>query len=103
MLHIVYSQFVCHRYDSIRINQIQIINVYNVFTVRTALDRYWAITDPINYAQKRTVERVLLLIAGVWILSFIISSPPLIGWNDWPEEFASEFPCQLNSDKGKFW
>ncbi|XP_055696297.1 tyramine receptor 1 isoform X4 [Lutzomyia longipalpis] len=65
-----------------------------------ALDRYWAITDPINYAQKRTVERVLLLIAGVWVLSLIISSPPLIGWNDWPEEFSSEYPCQLTSNRG---
>lgn len=37
-----------------------------------ALDRYWAITDPINYAQKRTVERVLMLIGGVWILSLVI-------------------------------
>lgn len=65
-----------------------------------ALDRYWAITDPINYAQKRTLERVLLLIAGVWILSLLISSPPLIGWNDWPEEWSSEFPCQLTSNQG---
>ncbi|XP_058455152.1 putative tyramine receptor 2 [Malaya genurostris] len=65
-----------------------------------ALDRYWAITDPINYAQKRTLERVLALIAGVWILSLVISSPPLIGWNDWPEEFSSEFPCQLTSNQG---
>ncbi|XP_059608789.1 putative tyramine receptor 2 [Phlebotomus argentipes] len=65
-----------------------------------ALDRYWAITDPINYAQKRTVERVLLLIAGVWVLSLIISSPPLIGWNDWPEEFSSEYPCQLTAQRG---
>ncbi|XP_055378930.1 probable G-protein coupled receptor No18 [Condylostylus longicornis] len=65
-----------------------------------ALDRYWAITDPINYAQKRTVGRVLLLIAGVWILSLIISSPPLIGWNDWPEEFSSQHPCQLTSNRG---
>lgn len=65
-----------------------------------ALDRYWAITDPINYAQKRTLERVLWLIAGVWILSLLISSPPLIGWNDWPEEFSSEFPCQLTSNQG---
>lgn len=65
-----------------------------------ALDRYWAITDPINYAQKRTLERVLALIAGVWILSLLISSPPLIGWNDWPEEFSSEFPCQLTSNQG---
>lgn len=66
-----------------------------------ALDRYWAITDPINYAQKRTVERVLMLIGGVWILSLVISSPPLIGWNDWPEEFDSQkHPCTLNSNPG---
>lgn len=66
-----------------------------------ALDRYWAITDPINYAQKRTVERVLILIAGVWILSLVISSPPLIGWNDWPKKFDSrKHPCVLNSNPG---
>lgn len=66
-----------------------------------ALDRYWAITDPINYAQKRTVERVLMLIVAVWALSLVISSPPLIGWNDWPVEFDSELhPCALNSNPG---
>ncbi|BFF96909.1 tyramine/octopamine receptor [Drosophila madeirensis] len=65
-----------------------------------ALDRYWAITDPINYAQKRTVGRVLLLISGVWILSLVISSPPLIGWNDWPDEFTSATPCELTSQRG---
>ncbi|XP_017487191.1 PREDICTED: tyramine/octopamine receptor [Rhagoletis zephyria] len=67
---------------------------------RWEFDRYWAITDPINYAQKRTVGRVLLLIAGVWILSLVISSPPLVGWNDWPDEFTSTTPCELNSDRG---
>lgn len=65
-----------------------------------ALDRYWAITDPINYAQKRTLGRVLALIGGVWVLSLIISSPPLLGWNDWPEEFSPETPCQLTSQRG---
>ncbi|KAF4514193.1 UNVERIFIED_CONTAM: hypothetical protein B566_EDAN019231 [Ephemera danica] len=65
-----------------------------------ALDRYWAITDPINYAQKRTVRRVLLIIAGVWLLSLLISSPPLLGWNDWPAEFDSHTPCQLTSQQG---
>lgn len=65
-----------------------------------ALDRYWAITDPINYAQKRNVERVLFLIAGVWILSFVISSPPLLGWNDWPSDFHSNTPCELTSERG---
>lgn len=65
-----------------------------------ALDRYWAITDPINYAQKRTLERVLLMIGIVWILSLIISSPPLLGWNDWPEVFEPDTPCRLTSQPG---
>nr|CAI5868586.1 unnamed protein product [Callosobruchus analis] len=67
-----------------------------------ALDRFWAITDPINYAQKRTVKRVLLMIAGVWILSLLISSPPLIGWNDWPEPdvFQKQQICELTKRQG---
>ncbi|KAK2587126.1 hypothetical protein KPH14_002888 [Odynerus spinipes] len=65
-----------------------------------ALDRYWAITDPINYAQKRTLKRVLGTIAGVWLLSGAISSPPLAGWNDWPEELEADTPCQLTRRRG---
>lgn len=65
-----------------------------------ALDRYWAITDPINYANKRTLKRVILQITGVWILSLIISSPPLLGWNDWPDKFIDDTPCQLTSERG---
>lgn len=67
-----------------------------------ALDRFWAITDPINYAQKRTVKRVLLMIAGVWLLSLIISSPPLIGWNDWPapDAFEEQQICELTKRQG---
>lgn len=48
-----------------------------------ALDRYFAIHDPINYAQKRTPRFVCLIILIVWILSGLISIPPLAGWNDW--------------------
>ncbi|XP_053604746.1 octopamine receptor [Plodia interpunctella] len=65
-----------------------------------ALDRYWAITDPINYAQKRTLERVLLMIGIVWVLSLVISSPPLLGWNDWPDVFEPDTPCRLTSQPG---
>lgn len=65
-----------------------------------ALDRYWAITDPINYASKRTLKRVMIQITGVWVLSLVISSPPLLGWNDWPDEFTMDTPCQLTSEPG---
>ncbi|CAL1283085.1 unnamed protein product [Larinioides sclopetarius] len=65
-----------------------------------ALDRYWAIHDPINYASKRTLKRVLIMIASVWVVSMIISAPPLIGWNDWPEDFTEETPCMLTEERG---
>ncbi|KAG7165944.1 tyramine/octopamine receptor-like [Homarus americanus] len=65
-----------------------------------ALDRYWAITDPIIYAQKRTLKRVLIMIGLVWGLSFAISLPPLLGWNDWPDTFVEETPCALSEEKG---
>ena len=65
-----------------------------------ALDRYQAIHDPINYAQKRTLRRVLTGIFLVWLISAIISIPPLLGWNDWPETFTPTTPCMLTSEKG---
>lgn len=65
-----------------------------------ALDRYWAIHDPINYAQKRTLNRVLCMILSVWVISTLISVPPILGWNDWPEEFTDDTPCKLTEAKG---
>lgn len=65
-----------------------------------ALDRYWAIHDPINYAQKRTLKRVLVMILLVWTFSILISVPPLIGWNDWPDLFDESTPCKLTAEKG---
>ncbi|XP_035206292.1 tyramine/octopamine receptor-like [Stegodyphus dumicola] len=65
-----------------------------------ALDRYWAIHDPINYARKRTLKRVLMMIVAVWVVSMLISAPPLIGWNDWPEEFTEDTPCMLTEERG---
>lgn len=65
-----------------------------------ALDRYKAITDPINYARKRTLNRVFWIVAITWVLSFAISSPPLLGWNDWPAEFKADTPCSLTSQQG---
>jgi len=65
-----------------------------------ALDRYWAIYDPIHYSQKRTIKKVLTKIACVWVISAIISIPPLIGWNDWPQNYKSDTPCKLSERQG---
>ena len=68
-----------------------------------ALDRYWAIHDPLNYARKRTIKRVLIMIALSWALSGLVSIPPVFGWGDkgtnnlYDDQIKS---CTLSSDKG---
>lgn len=46
------------------------------------------------------MQRVLSTIAVVWIMSFLISSPPILGWNDWPAEFKEDTVCTLTSQQG---
>ncbi|CAP27471.2 Protein CBR-SER-2 [Caenorhabditis briggsae] len=63
-----------------------------------AIDRYWAIHNPINYAQKRTTKFVCMVIAIVWVLSMLISVPPIIGWNNWQENMMED-SCGLSTEK----
>ncbi|XP_063067981.1 5-hydroxytryptamine receptor 1F [Engraulis encrasicolus] len=43
-----------------------------------ALDRYRAITDAVAYSQRRTTAHALRTIAAVWLLSVLVSLPPLV-------------------------
>lgn len=45
-----------------------------------ALDRYWAITDPIAYPRLMSKRRGVLCISVVWICSAIISFPSILWW-----------------------
>ncbi|CAI4229412.1 unnamed protein product [Auanema sp. JU1783] len=63
-----------------------------------AIDRYCAIHDPINYAHRRSLKFVCVIIAIVWALSVLISVPPLIGWNDWSSQSLRDH-CQLSTEK----
>ncbi|CAH0555782.1 unnamed protein product [Brassicogethes aeneus] len=47
-----------------------------------SLDRYVAVTRPITYPSIMSHSRAKMLIAGVWVLSFVICFPPLVGWKD---------------------
>ena len=47
-----------------------------------SLDRYLAITQPFRYPRLMSPTRGKLLVTSVWIVSFIICFPPLIGWNE---------------------
>lgn len=56
------------------------VDLYSTFLILflAQLDRYWAISDPIQYARQRTIRRVLVMILIVWVLSAMISIPPII-------------------------
>ncbi|XP_029160479.1 tyramine receptor Ser-2 [Nylanderia fulva] len=64
-----------------------------------SLDRFWSITQAVDYLKKRTPARAALMIALVWLLSALVCIPPLLGWKrPTPEE---EYPkCVLSEDIG---
>jgi octopamine receptor alpha len=62
-----------------------------------SLDRYWSITQAVEYLKTRTPARAAVMIAAVWIMSALICIPPLLGWKvkqkqgDWPT-------CQVSTN-----
>jgi hypothetical protein len=45
-----------------------------------SIDRYFIINHPFKYAPMRKVKLLSLMIAGVWVLSALVSLPPILGW-----------------------
>ncbi|XP_066525196.1 alpha-2Da adrenergic receptor [Hoplias malabaricus] len=43
-----------------------------------SLDRYWSVTRAVRYGLKRTPTRVRCAIAAVWLVSAVISFPPIV-------------------------
>lgn len=46
-----------------------------------SVDRYMAISKPIQYKAIMTPRRAKTVIFAVWLMSFLICFPPLVGWN----------------------
>lgn len=57
-----------------------------------SLDRYWSVTSAVSYNLKRTPRRVKTMIAAVWLISAVISFPPLLMTKH------DELECLLNND-----
>lgn len=62
-----------------------------------SLDRYWSVTQAVEYNLKRTPKRVKCIIVIVWLISAFISSPPLISI-DSNNDTSSQPQCELNDD-----
>nr|XP_040039036.1 alpha-2 adrenergic receptor [Gasterosteus aculeatus aculeatus] len=62
-----------------------------------SLDRYWSVTQAVEYNLKRTPKRVKCIILIVWLISAFISSPPLLSI-DSSSTIGSQPQCALNDD-----
>ncbi|XP_069010642.1 5-hydroxytryptamine receptor 1F [Embiotoca jacksoni] len=57
-----------------------------------AIDRYRAITDAVEYSRKRTGARAGAMVAVVWLLSILISLPPLV-WRHFSGDAEHKDQC----------
>ncbi|XP_058496639.1 alpha-2C adrenergic receptor [Solea solea] len=61
-----------------------------------SLDRYWSVTQAVEYNLKRTPKRVKGMIVVVWLISAVISFPPLISMDRSNNEASPQ--CILNDE-----
>ncbi|KAK2882264.1 alpha-1A adrenergic receptor-like [Channa argus] len=61
-----------------------------------SIDRYIGVRYPLQYPMIVTEKRALLAMLGVWILSFVISIGPLLGWKQPPSQ--DDTKCQINEE-----
>jgi len=45
------------------------------------IDRWWSINFPFSYRIRRSRKKAFILAALVWIISFVIHVPTIVGWN----------------------
>ncbi|CAI9608758.1 unnamed protein product [Staurois parvus] len=57
-----------------------------------SLDRYWSVTQAVEYNLKRTPRRIKGIIVTVWLISAVISFPPLISMD------SEDVKCELNDE-----
>uniref|UniRef100_A0A673MNC1 Alpha-2B adrenergic receptor n=1 Tax=Sinocyclocheilus rhinocerous TaxID=307959 RepID=A0A673MNC1_9TELE len=64
-----------------------------------SLDRYLSISRPVQYATQRTPRKIKGAILVVWLISAVISFPPLVSMNKTPLAKDGGGPqCKLNED-----
>ncbi|XKL66404.1 hypothetical protein PGB90_009824 [Kerria lacca] len=63
-----------------------------------SIDRYLAITRPLNYSRKLRSKRLaLVMILIVWLLAITITCPPIFGWYD--ENRHKDNKCAYSENK----
>ncbi|XP_049957915.1 octopamine receptor-like [Schistocerca serialis cubense] len=64
-----------------------------------SVDRYLAVTQPLNYSRRRRSKKLaLLMILVVWVLAVAITCPPILGWYDKTQ--SKETECRYSRNQG---
>ncbi|VDK36503.1 unnamed protein product [Taenia asiatica] len=89
--HWPFNQVICDLYS---ISDVLLCTLSILSLCTISIDRYLAITKPLQYAAKRTPRRMLIMIIICWLLSAAISIPPVYGW----EQKNSPFYCGYSEE-----
>ncbi|CAF2855786.1 unnamed protein product [Rotaria sp. Silwood2] len=67
-----------------------------------SVDRYMAITKPLTYTAYRSKFLARVMILLVWIVSVVITCPPIFGWRDKNrrQTVEQQYKCDLNTARG---
>ncbi|XP_022102185.1 probable G-protein coupled receptor No18 [Acanthaster planci] len=61
------------------------------------LNRFWSISSPLKYTTKQTNRRAFLTIISIWLLSFVVASPPIFGWPQRSKKITNQ--CTYDEDR----
>lgn len=67
--------------------------------VAISLDRYWGVSN-IDYIRRRCAKNIIFMVVVVWIVSIMISIPPLFGWKEADNDAAKQGACMISQDLG---
>uniref|UniRef100_T1GY29 G-protein coupled receptors family 1 profile domain-containing protein n=1 Tax=Megaselia scalaris TaxID=36166 RepID=T1GY29_MEGSC len=65
-----------------------------------SVDRFWAITKPLEYGVKRTPKRMMLCVGLVWLAAACISLPPLLILGNEHEDENGDPKCSVCQNFG---